>query len=69
MRMVYLPANKAYGVTLGANSTVLVDIDGQYLYNSKRELSRTLARHGLKLSGNKIVLKEEETHANGSQSR
>lgn len=56
--MVYLPANHAYGITLGQNSTVLVDIDGQYLYNSRRELRQALARRGLKLNGNKITVKE-----------
>ena len=55
MKVVYLPGNQVYGIMLDSGGGGLVDLDGQFLYHTKQELREALHRHGLRISGNKIV--------------
>jgi hypothetical protein len=52
MRVVYLPGNDCYGVLFGDSPT---SVDGQYLFQTRKDLRWVLKRLGLKLKGNRIV--------------
>jgi hypothetical protein len=53
MSIKYLEVNNAYCIVFGKN---LIDLDGQYLFESRQELKSKLKQHGLKLNGNNIIV-------------
>lgn len=53
MSIKYLMANNAYCIVFGKD---LIDLDGQYLFESRQELKLRLKQHGLKLNGNNVIV-------------
>jgi hypothetical protein len=53
MTIVYLPANRCYGVMFGDS---LTSLDGQFFFESRKDLAWVARTLGLKVSGDRLVL-------------